>query len=83
MTRKASAPSQGEVPQYKLTEPAYIDDKYLEAGAAIYFTGVPGAHMHPLNDAAQAMIDKHKPVKVDPVEKLSMLSEPPAAQLNA
>lgn len=49
-----NAQVKGEIPQYELTEAAYIDDKYLEAGAKITYQGEPGHHMAPLNAAAEA-----------------------------
>lgn len=72
MTRDASAPAQGqdaakEAPKYKLLEPAYIDDILYgeekvnsEKGVVIFFEGIPGPHMKPLNAAARAMFEKHK-----------------------
>lgn len=73
----AQAPQQPakakEPPQYKLTEPAYIHDVLYEAGATIWFDGIPGYHMEPLNDAARDMIEKHKPRHSDPIRDLTVL----------
>lgn len=74
MATRTSAPSQGEVPQYKLTEKAYIDDRLLEVGEVIYYEHPPGAHMAPLNDAARAMVKKHPPREMRPLEELPVAS---------
>ena len=85
MTKRSSTPLPGEVPQYRLTEPAYIDDVYYDqrqvdrGEAVIYFTGPPGAHMQPLNDAARSMVEEHKPKKVDPINTLTTVGPAPAA----
>jgi hypothetical protein len=68
-------PEQPEVPQYKLTEPAYINDRLYAADELIYFTGVPGYHMAPVNKAAKAMVEKHKPRHFD--AKLDDIKLPP------
>ncbi|TDY26299.1 hypothetical protein B0G81_6809 [Paraburkholderia sp. BL6665CI2N2] len=60
-----------ECPRYELTEQAYLRtendnfERLHEEGATIEFRGVPGYHMVPLNDAAKAMIAKHKPKQFD------------------
>lgn len=60
-----------EVPRYKLTEAAYLkseEDRFermYEPGEEIEFVGVPGYHMEPLNEAAEAMVEKHKPQQFD------------------
>lgn len=61
----------GEVPSYRLTEQAFLEPhgedsaRLIEEGQDIEFTGVPGAHMEPLNKAAQDQIDKYKPQALD------------------
>lgn len=73
MSAKSSAPTKGEVPQYRLSEVAYINDRLLQPGEVIYFEDPPGPHMMPLNDAAKAMVAKHKPTRVDPIESLTIV----------
>lgn len=74
-----------EVPQYRLTEPAYIDDvlydeAQVKAGlAVIYFNGIPGPHMLPLNAAAKEMVKQHKPQRIDPLAAFSVITSSPAA----
>lgn len=75
MAKAKSAPSQGEMPQYRLTEQAYIHDRLVEAGEAIYFDGIPGAHMAPLNAEARAMVNKYKPVSSPIGERLATTGE--------
>lgn len=74
-TLQPTLKAKAEPPQYRLTEPAYIHDVLYEAGASIYFEGVPGPHMEPLNDAAQAMVDKHTKAmqKHDPINELTLV----------
>lgn len=55
-----------EVPQYRLTEQAYIGDKLLEVGAVIEYKGIPGHHMEPINPAAKAA-KKKAPSYLDPI----------------
>jgi hypothetical protein len=68
-----------EPPRYLLTEPAFIDNQLFDQAmvdakkAIIHFDGIPGPHMHPLNESAKAMVAKHKPKKVDPVESLTVV----------
>jgi hypothetical protein len=58
-------------PKYKLTEPAYIGDEYLNAEKEITFKGIPGHHMEPLNDHAKHMKKKHDREYVDPIEAMT------------
>lgn len=73
MGEKSSAPAKGEVPQYRLTEVSYINDRLLPAGEVIYFAEPPGPHMEPINAAAKAMVAKFKPEKKDPIEALTIV----------
>lgn len=51
---------QGQVPQYKLTERAYLPgDKLAEAGVLFFHAGKPEHYMAPQNAAARAMVKKH------------------------
>ena len=66
--------------RYKLTEPAYINDRLLEEGAEIGdgtqvpFSGTPGPHMHPLDKAAEAAVSAyqkaHPGATLDPLQRL-------------
>lgn len=58
---------QGDAPQYKLTEAAYIDDTLYAPGDAVRYVGIPGYHMEPLNQAAHAMKKKHPSKFEDPI----------------
>src|SRR5436190_711715 len=77
---KASTPKQGEVPQYRLTEPAYINDVFFDQNqvdsgkAVIYHVGIPAHFMQPLNAAARAMVKEHAPKKIDPLAALTVIS---------
>lgn len=74
-TPQPTVKAKAEPPQYRLSEPAYIHDVLHEMGASIYFEGVPGPHMEPLNDAAQAMVEKHSKAmeKRDPINDLTLI----------
>ena len=56
-----------ETPRYRLTTAAHIAKEpggrkqYLDAGEVITYDGVPGWHMQPLNDAAEAAVKKAFP----------------------
>lgn len=67
MTDQAKQEPTKEVPRYKLTEAAYIEDRIYEAEAEVNFSGIPGHHMEPLNDSAKAMKKKHNKEYVDPI----------------
>jgi len=73
----------GEVPLYRLTEQAFLEPhnedsaRLIEEGQEVEFTGVPGAHMEPLNEAAQKQMDKYKPQALD-INRMTPL-EPKAA----
>jgi hypothetical protein len=45
----------------------------------IYHEGPPAYFMYPMNDAARAMVKKHKPKHVDPLAALTVVGTPPAA----
>lgn len=68
-----------EIPKYRLTEPAYINERHFDqhaidgGKAVIFFDGIPGAHMLPLNDAAKAMVKKHQPKRGNPVDELTIV----------
>lgn len=68
------AEQQKEVPQYELTERAYIDDVLHEPGAKIHYKGVPGHHMQPLNAAAKQMCKDHGKPYVDPIEAMTIVA---------
>lgn len=57
--KPAQRPAAGGVPQYELTEKAYINDRLYEPGDKIYYKGIPGPHMLPLNRAAEEMFVTH------------------------
>lgn len=73
------AEGSSEPPKYRLTEPAYVNDRFydqhlIDGGkAVIFFEGIPGAHMHPMNEAARAMVKKHQPKRVNPVDELTIV----------
>ena len=62
-----------EIPRYRLTEPAFINDVLYEKGAEIDYPHVPGWYMDPLNKAAKAMIDKHHPQPYNVVDELTKI----------
>ena len=80
---KTSTPTQGEVPQYRLTEPAYINDVFydqqqIDSGkAVIYHQGVPAHFMAPLNAAAREQVKTHQPKKIDPFAGLTVVGAAP------
>lgn len=79
MSEKPQDKKPTEVPQYQLTERAYINDKLLEEGTVIYFKDVPGPHMLPLNAAAQAQVEKWKHTWIgDPIRNLTIITPPGA-----
>ena len=74
-------------PKYRLTEAAYIDDRYLDPAAQpvdpqtgdprplfINFAGVPGHHMEPADDAAKAMKKKHNQEYIDPILAMTVVN---------
>lgn len=83
---RTSTPIQGEVPQYRLTEPAYISDVYYDQAAidsgkaVIFFQGVPAHFMAPLNAAAREQVKTHQPKKIDPLEGLTVVGAKAAPQ---
>lgn len=69
-----------EVPQYQLTEKAFLNDKLYEPGEVIYWKDPPGPHMLPLNDAARAQVEKFKPTWVgNPIDALAITKQQPQA----
>jgi hypothetical protein len=62
-------------PQYQLTEVAYIHDVLHPEGATVYYEGIPGPHMQPLNEAAQAMVEKHVSAmqRRNPIDELTLV----------
>jgi hypothetical protein len=72
-TPQPTVKAKGEPPQYQLTEKAYIHDVLYEPGASVYFDGIPGPHMEPLNDAAKEMVKKHPPQGGNPIDALTMV----------
>lgn len=63
------------VPQYRLKEKAYLNDKLMEEGAVLYWTGKPEHYMSPVNDAARAQVKLHNPQYIDPMLKLPVAPE--------
>ena len=65
----------GEMPQYELTETAYINDQLKQPGETVYTRGIPGPHMIPVNEAAKAMCAKHsrEMQAVDPIHSLTLV----------
>ena len=67
------------IPRYALTEKAYIDDVLYDPDSPdprfheISYTGIPGPHMDPLNDAAVAMKEKHaaRQIAIDPILEMT------------
>lgn len=92
----------GEVPKYRLTEKAYLNDRLYDpeempidqsaepddTGALpkrpliVAFPGIPAYYMEPVNDAARAMVAKHpeRMRALNPIDELSIVSKPEAAQ---
>lgn len=56
-----------------------VSDELLTDKHEIVFDGPPGHHMQPLNEAARAMVKKHNPKPVNPVDELSLRLTPPDA----
>jgi hypothetical protein len=59
-----------QVPKYRLTETAFVDDKICVEDEEIDFEGIPGYHMVAINAAAKEMKKKHpsREMYSDPVE---------------
>lgn len=82
----ARTPQQAsEVPKYRLTGPGYYNDVLYDQtaidragdkGISIFFTGIPNHSMEPLNEAAEAMVDKYKPEYVDPLAPFTVIGGP-------
>lgn len=53
-----------ELPRYRLTQTAHIartpgaHAEILHAGAEVVFLGLPGSHMHPVNEAAARVVQE-------------------------
>ena len=73
-------------PRYQLIEKAYIDDILHDPESRpmdpeteerkpllVYFDGIPGPHMIPVNEAAKKMVEKHPTVMQDPIAALSIV----------
>jgi hypothetical protein len=73
MPRNQAEP-EDKSPLYELTQAAYIDDRYYEAGAQIRYDGVPGHHMDPMNDAAEAMKSKNPSKYIDPILAMTVVN---------
>lgn len=58
-------------PRYRLTQEAYINDVLLAVDAEITYFGIPGPHMQPINEAAQAKWDEAYPLGMDPLANLA------------
>lgn len=84
------APSQGQaIPKYRLLAPAYINEQLYEQaqidaagdkGIVIFFDGIPGPHMQPLNAAAERMVEAHPEAMqtTDPLKHLHVIGTPTA-----
>lgn len=66
-----------ERPQYRLTEPAYIEDRLLDTGALIRFEDIPGHHMKPVNAQAKAkckaLWPNGRPEYSDPIQSMTIV----------
>jgi hypothetical protein len=69
------AEAEEEIPLYKLTERAYLNDVLHEVDAEVEFEGMPGHYMIPLNDAAVAMVEAYPPTNMDPINSIP-INEP-------
>lgn len=54
---KAEKSAEDTRPKYKVLAPSYINDRYIsqddvDAGIEIYYDGIPGSALEPVNDAA-------------------------------
>lgn len=54
---KAEKSAEDTRPKYKVLVPSYINDRYIsqddvDAGIEIYYDGIPGSALEPVNDAA-------------------------------
>ncbi len=83
MTEQAPTTRQ-EPPQYKLTERAFIGDQLREIDDTVYYKGIPGPHMIPVNAAAKEMVKKHadRMTLTDPIRDLTIVG-PGATVLQA
>lgn len=43
-----------EPAKYKVLRQSYINDQIVEEGAEVFYDGVPGSALEPINDAANA-----------------------------
>lgn len=81
------------VPQYRILAPCYINDVLYEQqqidaanandgkGIKIWFEGIPGPHLLPVNAAARAMVEKFPDANRvnDPLKNLTVIAAPVAA----
>lgn len=78
------------VPKYRILAPCYINDVLYEQqqidaagekGILIWFEGIPGPHLQPVNAAAKAMADKFPEANRanDPLNHLTVIAAPVAA----
>lgn len=71
-----------EKAKWKLTQPAFFAPNKLEEGTVIYFSGEPGAHLEPLNQAAYDRMEQyyrdHPGATMRPIDQLLMTMEPAA-----
>lgn len=64
-----------QLPQYELSEAAYIDDVLYGPGRKVTYEGAPGHHMEPVNEAAKVMKKKHdKGGYIDPIEAMTKVN---------
>jgi hypothetical protein len=74
-----AAKNDREVPRYRLTEKAYIDDILYDPESPnpalheVDYKGVPGWHMEPVNEAARMMKEKHPSTYYDPISGLTKI----------
>jgi hypothetical protein len=67
-----------ELPLYRLAQKAYMplkpgdDDRILAVGTEVVFTGAPGEHMEPVNEAAKLVVKEHGTKSLRPELKLPM-----------
>ena len=90
---ESPAPKKKELPRYRLTEKAYINDRIYDPETQpvdpnseegelrpliITFTGIPGPHMEPVNEAAREMLEKHPCSKMNFDQAFNMMTPPSA-----
>lgn len=68
-----SSTTRKETPRYRLKATCYVNEKLYQVRPeteekdlpVIEFDGVPGSYMDPINAAARAQVEKHKPKAPD------------------